>query len=157
MDENKPKELESRFVKVGEGCVLLTLDVVYELRFGHKVIKKFSALTGCAMDGIEDALGYYDNVSLALGLMLHEVDPSITPENVDDFIDDAERRLGLRPMDVILAVMQAAAKAFGGDKNKGAAEPQEGSESPLSETAGAGEKACDWPKDSAFRFPSGNE
>ena len=67
--------------------VILELDRPRELRLGHKALKRFSALTGCAMTEMEQAMQSYDKMTALLYVMLSQEDPSLTPEAADDLLD----------------------------------------------------------------------
>ena len=67
--------------------VILELDRPRTLRLGHKVLKRFSALTQCSMTEMEAAVQRYDKMSALLYVMLSEEDPDLTPAMVDDLLD----------------------------------------------------------------------
>lgn len=68
--------------------VILQLDRPRELRLGHKALKRFSALTGCAMSEMEKEIQHYDKMTCLLYVMLSQEDPELTPEKVDDLLDE---------------------------------------------------------------------
>lgn len=72
--------------------VILWLDKPRELRLTNHAMKRFSALTGTTLTGMQDVIDHYDNMILLLWVMLSEDDPDLTPEILDDMIADAERR-----------------------------------------------------------------
>lgn len=111
--------------------VILELDRPRELRCGHKALKQFSAMTGCSMVGVQDEVQYYDKLTLLLYCMLHADDPTVTPEQLDDWLDKLPK---LKP--AIVAVADAVKAAFDDDDDA----PGDGVETPP-EAAGTGEKA----------------
>lgn len=118
--------------------VILELDKPRDLRLGHKALKRFSALTGCSMQQLESEASRYDKMALLIYTMLSEDDPELTPESVDDLIDQAERRREnrLRLKDLIVAVSAAIQAAFG---DKDAEGPENGEDPP--QAAGTGAEA----------------
>lgn len=122
--------------------VILELDRPRELRLGHKALKRFSALTGSSMAEMQEDIQNYEKMSALVYVMLSQDDPSLTPDAVDDLIDQAERRREnrLHPADVMKAVSAAVFAAFA-DENGGQEENQgEQGETPP-QAAGTGEKA----------------
>lgn len=111
--------------------VILELDRPRELRCGHKALKQFSAITCCAMDDLQNQVRRYDKLTALLYCMLHADDPTVTPEQLDDWLD----RPGVKLKDVIEAVANAVAAAFEDEDA-----PGDGEETPP-EAAGTGEKA----------------
>lgn len=118
--------------------VILELDKPRELRLGHKALKRFSALTGCSMQQMQDEIQCYDKMALMIYVMLSEDQPDLTPEAVDDLIDRAERRKinPLRLKDLVVAVSSAIQAAFVDEDAKG---PEDGEDPP--QAAGTGAKA----------------
>ena len=118
--------------------VILELDKPRELRLGHKALKRFSALTGCSMQQLESEASRYDKMALLIYTMLSEDDPELTPESVDDLIDQAERRgeNRLRLKDLVVAVSAATQAAFG---DEDAEAPEDGEDPP--QAAGTGAEA----------------
>lgn len=111
--------------------VILELDRPRELRCGHKALKKFSAMTQCAMDDLQNKVRRYDMLTALLYCMLSADDVDVTASQVDDWLD----RPGVKLKDVIEAVAKAVAAAF---EDEDAADDSE--ETPP-EAAGTGEKA----------------
>ncbi len=111
--------------------VILELDRPRELRCGHKALKQFSAMTGCAMDEVQYEVKHYDKLTLLAYCMLHADDASVTPELVDEWLDKLPK---LKP--AIEAVAQAVTNAFADDEET----PGDSEETPP-EAAGTGEKA----------------
>lgn len=118
--------------------VILELDRPRELRLGHKALKRFSALTGCSMQQMQDEIQQYDRMALMIYVMLSEDEPDLTPEAVDDLIDRAERRKDkpLRLKDLVMAVSATIQAAFA---DEDAEQPEDGEDPP--QAAGTGEKA----------------
>lgn len=119
--------------KNDDGTVLLLLDRERELRMTHRALCRVSALIGCAMTELEDAMSRYDKLSAMLYVMLSEDDNALTPEAVDELIAKAEREQRLKILDLINAVGAALEAAFTDEADDD--EPQE-DEHPL---PGAGE------------------
>lgn len=118
--------------------VILELDKPRELRLGHKALKRFSALTGCSMQQLESEASRYDKMALLIYTMLSEDDPELTPEMVDDLIDQAERRREnrLRLKELMVAVSAAIQASFG---DEDAETPEDGEDPP--QAAGTGAEA----------------
>lgn len=118
--------------------VIIELDKSRELRLGHKALKRFSALTGCSMQQMQDEIQRYDRMSQLVYVMLSEDQPDLTPEAVDDLIDRAERRKvnPLRVKDLMVAVSSAIQAAF---VDENAEEPEDGEDPP--QAAGTGAEA----------------
>nr|WP_325212933.1 hypothetical protein [uncultured Oscillibacter sp.] len=68
--------------------VILELDRPRELRLGHKALKRFSSMTGCSMEKMESAVNNYETMSTLIYVMLSQEDKELTPERVDDLLDD---------------------------------------------------------------------
>lgn len=118
--------------------VILDLDRPRELRLGHKALKRFSALTGCSMAQMQNETQHYDRLALLIYVMLSEDEPDLTPEAVDELIDQAERRKEnpLRLKDLVAVVFAAIQAALA---DEAAGEPEDGKDPP--QAAGTGEKA----------------
>ena len=118
--------------------VILELDRPRELRLGHKAMKRFSALTGCSMKQMEAEIQCYDRLATLIYVMLSGDDPELTPEEVDDLIDQAERRKvnPLRLKDLVTTVSAAIQAAFADEDAEG---PEDGEDPP--KAAGTGSEA----------------
>ena len=105
--------------------VILELDKPRTLRLCHKALKRFSALTGCSMSQMESEIQRYDKMALLIYTMLSEDDPELTPETVDELIDQAERRMEnpLRLKGLMAAVSASIRAAF---VDEVADEPEDG-------------------------------
>ena len=87
--------------------VILELDRPRELKFTHKVMKRYCAATGTKMTEIQEAVDDYENMTRLLYEMLRVDDPELTPEQCDDLLD-------LVPIGVILQKgAEAIAAGFG--------------------------------------------
>ena len=118
--------------------VIIDLDKPRELRLGHKALKRFSALTGCSMRQMQAETEHYDKMALLIYVMLSEDQPDLTPEAVDDLIDQAERRK-VNPLcmkDIFKATTAAIEAAFA---DEDAEEPEDGEDPP--QAAGTGDEA----------------
>lgn len=104
--------------KNDDGTVLLLLDRERSLRMTHRALCRVSALLGCAMTELEDAVSRYDKLSAMLYVMLSEDDKALTPEKVDELIAKAERERGLKILDLINAVGAALSAAFADEDAK---------------------------------------
>lgn len=119
--------------------VILELDRPRELRLGHKALKRFSALTGCTMEGMEEAIKDYTKMTSLVYVMLSQEDGSLTPDQVDDLLDPV-------PIPTILEkCSQAIAAAFGGEE---ADPPREGNDPPTEPGAGGTASALPPPSES---------
>lgn len=97
MDANKEKN----------DIVMIELDRPRELKFTHKVMKRFCAATGCKLSEIEDTVDDYGNMTMLIYEMLRADDPNLTPEQCDDLLDQV-------PFGVILQKgAEAIAAGFG--------------------------------------------
>jgi len=87
--------------------VILNLDRPRELRFTHRVMKRYCAATGTKMTEIEQSVEDYDNMTLLLYEMLRADDPELTPERCDELLD-------LLPIGIVLEKgAEAIAAGFG--------------------------------------------
>lgn len=77
MDENKEKN----------DIVMIELDRPRELKFTHRVMKRFCAATGCKLSEIENTVDDYDKMILLIYEMLRAEDPDLTQEQCDDLLD----------------------------------------------------------------------
>lgn len=89
--------------------VILELDRPRELRLGHKALKRFSALTGCAMTDMEKEIQHYDKMAALMYTMLavdaEKHNETLTVEQVDDLLDDVPIK---KQMDCCSAAIAAA-------------------------------------------------
>lgn len=67
--------------------VIIELDRPRELKFTHKVMKRFCTATGTKMSDIQTAVEDYDNMTLLIYEMLRREDPDLSPEQCDDLLD----------------------------------------------------------------------
>jgi len=87
--------------------VILELDRPRELKLSHKVLKRFCAATNTRLSDIEAAVDDYDNMTALIYYMLLADDPDLTPEKLDDLLDDV-------PIGIVLKKgAEAIAKGFG--------------------------------------------
>lgn len=108
--------------------IVMHLDRPRTLRLGHKALKRFSAMTGTALNDMEETVQRYDNLSTLMYVALSEDDPSLTPEQVDDLLD-------ARPLrEIIVCASKVVEAAFGDD-------PSEDTSGDPLPAAGIGEKA----------------
>ena len=112
--------------------VILHLDKPRELKFSHKAIQKFSALTRTPLTELKEAVTRYDLMAAAVYCMLSAADETLTPEQVDDMLER------LPPLKVYTAAVEAVSEAM--DDGEGTGGDGDASENPP-EAAGAGGKA----------------
>lgn len=115
--------------------VIIELDRPRELKLGHKALKRFSALTGCSMTGMQKEVDHYDKLSCLLYVMI-AVDAEthgevLTPDQVDNLLEPI-------PIQRLMELAGAAINAAFGDPD---AETGEGEEPDPPAAAGTGEKA----------------
>lgn len=60
---------------------------LWQMRIGHKVLQKFSALTRVGMDQMGSLLGRYDMMILLLWCIISEQDAGVKREKLDDWLD----------------------------------------------------------------------
>ena len=112
--------------------IILNLDKPRELKFSHKAMKQFCALTKVSVPELETAVQRYDLMSTAVYCMLAAQDESLTPKQVEDMLED------LPVLEIFTAAVHAVSEALeGGDKDGDAAG---GEENPPA-AAGAGSEA----------------
>ena len=111
--------------------VILNLDKPRELKFSHKAMQKFSALTKAPLTAMGETVQRYDLVSAAVYCMLSVADDSLTPGQVDDMLEN------LTVQEIYTAGVQAMRDALGDSEES--VDP-DGAENPP-EAAGAGGKA----------------
>lgn len=68
-------------------AVFIELDRPRELRLGHKVLKRFSALRHVPLSRIEDAVDDYENLSCLFYCAMVQEDPTLTVEQADELLD----------------------------------------------------------------------
>ena len=114
--------------------VILHLDKPRELKFSHKAIQKFSALTRTPLTELKEAVTRYDLMSAAVYCMLSAADEALTPEQVDDMLER------LPPLKVYTAAVEAVTEALNDGETPGEDEDGDGVENPPG-AAGAGGRA----------------
>ena len=65
---------------------------MWQMRIGHKVLQKFSALTRVGMDSMGALLNRYDMTVLLLWCIISEQDPGVRRETLDDWLDELSIR-----------------------------------------------------------------
>ena len=108
--------------------VILNLDKPRELKFSHKAMRQFCALTKVGMDEMDEAFMRYDLMATAVYCMLAAQDSSLTPNQVEDILEE------LPVLEVYTKAAEAVREALQGDED-GSAE-----ENPPA-AAGAGKEA----------------
>lgn len=124
--------------------VILELDRPRELRLGHKALKRFSAMTGCSMEDMEQTVNNYKDMTSLVYVMLSAEDPSLTPEAVDDLLD------AVPILEILTKCTQAIAAAFGGLEEAG----EEAGSPPTS--PGAGREVSSLPPPLGYPFVNGS-
>lgn len=112
--------------------VILNLDKPRELKFSHKAMRQFCALTKTSMPELREAAQRYDLMTTAVYCMLAVQDSSLTPSQVEDMLDE------LPVLEVYTKAVEAVSEALQGDE--GAEEAPDGEENPPA-AAGAGKEA----------------
>lgn len=97
--------------------VILNLDKPRELKFTHKAMRQFCALTKVGMDQMDEAFMRYDLMATAVYCMLAAQDSSLTPNQVEDMLDE------LPVVEVYTKAAEAVREALGGDKDDGEENP----------------------------------
>nr|DAP67854.1 MAG TPA: hypothetical protein [Caudoviricetes sp.] len=114
--------------------VILTLDRPRELKFSHKAMRQFSALTRVKIPELQEAVQRYDLMATAVYCMLAAQDESLTPEMVETMLEQVP------VLEVYRKAVDAVSEALGrGGEDDDA--PGETAENPQA-AAGAGKKAC---------------
>lgn len=119
--------------------VILELDRPRVLSLNHRALKRFSALTGCAMDEIEAKVKHYDQMSALLWVMVTDEqmdlgEPLMTPEALDAMLN--KHKISIKQ--VLTLCGQAIEAAF---KDEDDEETEGGSDNPPLKAAGAGVEA----------------
>lgn len=119
--------------------VILKLDRPRALSLSHRALKRFSALTGCAMDEIEAKVKHYDQMSALLWVMVtdEQIDlgePLMTPDELDALLN--QHKISVK--NVLTICGQAMEAAFRDEDDE---ETEDGSGNPPPEAAGAGVRA----------------
>nr|DAW35281.1 MAG TPA: tail assembly chaperone protein [Caudoviricetes sp.] len=113
--------------------VILNLDKPRELKFSHKAMRQFSALTKVSVPEMQQAVQRYDLMTTAVYCMLAVQDSSLTPNQVEDMLDE------LPVLEVYTKAVEAVSEALQGDED--AKETPENEEENPPAAAGAGKEA----------------
>ena len=113
--------------------VILNLDKPRELKFSHKAMRQFCALTKVSVPELQQAVQRYDLMATAVYCMLAAQDDSLTPGQVEDMLDE------LPVMEVYSKAVEAVGEALQGDEDAKEA-PSDEEENPPA-AAGAGREA----------------
>lgn len=89
--------------------VILNLDKPRELKFSHKAMRQFCALTKTSMPELREAVQRYDLMTTAVYCMLAAQDSSLTPNQVEDMLDE------LPVLEVYSKAVEAVSEALGGE------------------------------------------
>lgn len=112
--------------------VILNLDKPRELKFSHKAMKQFCALTKVSVPELQQAVQRYDLMATAVYCMLAAQDSSLTPNQVEDMLEE------LPVLEVYTKAVEAVGAALGGEDDD--ASGDEAEENPPA-AAGAGKEA----------------
>lgn len=113
--------------------VILNLDKPRELKFSHKAMRRFCALTKVSVPELQKAVQRYDLMATAVYCMLAAQDESLTPKQVEDMLDE------LPVLEVYTKAVEAVSEALQGDEDAKEA-PSDEEENPPA-AAGAGKEA----------------
>lgn len=113
--------------------VILNLDKPRELKFSHKAMRQFCALTKVSVPEMREAVQRYDLMATAVYCMLAVQDSSLTPSQVEDMLDE------LPVLEVYAKAVEAVSEALQGDED--AKEAPENEEENPPAAAGAGKEA----------------
>lgn len=113
--------------------VILNLDKPRELKFSHKAMRQFCALTRVSMPELREAVQRYDLMTTAVYCMLAAQDSSLTPNQVEDMLDE------LPVLEVYTKAVEAVSEALQDDED--AKEAPENEEENPPAAAGAGKEA----------------
>ena len=103
-------------MKNGENNPVVTLTLgghEWTLRLGHKALQAFTARTRASMSRFVETLDRYDNLVLLLHCMLLTQDSTVSREQLDDWLDDADIS------EVFTKVGEAAEAAFPSQEEDG--------------------------------------
>ena len=113
--------------------VILNLDKPRALKFSHKAMRQFCALTRVSVPELREAVQRYDLMTTAVYCMLAVQDSSLTPNQVEDMLDE------LPVLEVYTKAVEAVSEALQGDED--AKETPENEEENPPAAAGAGKEA----------------
>lgn len=80
---------------------------MWQMRIGHKVMQKFSALTRVSMENWEQLFRRYDMSILLLWCIISTQDPTVKREQLDDWIDELSPKEWQRMMTQIIEGIKA--------------------------------------------------
>lgn len=108
---------------------------IWELRFGHKAMRRYCGVTRCNIETFDRTLIYYENQTKLLWSILASQDESVTEEQLDDWLDELllEDVMTLTG-DAVEAAMPKATALMKAQEEKAAKLAQEGEENPTPET-----------------------
>lgn len=113
--------------------VILNLDKPRELKFSHKAMRQFCALTRVSVPELREAVQRYDLMTTAVYCMLAAQDSSLTPNQVEDMLDR------LPVLEIYTKAVEAVSEALQGDED--AKEAPENEEENPPAAAGTGKEA----------------
>lgn len=113
--------------------VILNLDKPRELKFSHKAMRQFSALTKVSVPEMQQAVQRYDLMTTAVYCMLAAQDDSLTPGQVEDMLDK------LPVLEIYAKAVEAMGEAVHDGEDAGEAPGDEKENPPAA--AGTGKEA----------------
>ncbi len=108
---------------------------IWELRFGHKAMRRYCGVTHCNIETFDRTLIYYDNQIKLLWSILASQDESVTEEQLDDWLDELLLEdIMVMAGDAVEAAMPKASALIKAQEEKAAALAKEDAENPTPET-----------------------
>ena len=119
MDEKNTQQKQIPTVELGGR--------VWDLRFGHKAMKRYCSMTRCNMETFDRTLIFYENQIKLLWCMISAQDPTVTEDQLDDWLDEVyvEDILGLIDDAVAAGMPKSTAMMAAQQKADAAAEGAE--------------------------------
>ena len=113
--------------------VILNLDKPRELKFSHKAMRQFCAMTRVSVPELREAVPRYDLMTTAVYCMLAAQDDSLTPGQVEDMLDK------LPVLEIYAKAVEAVGEAVHDGEDAGEAPGDEKENPPAA--AGTGKEA----------------
>lgn len=113
--------------------VILNLDKPRELKFSHKAMRQFCAMTRVSVPELREAVQRYDLMTTAVYCMLAAQDDSLTPGQVEDMLDK------LPVLEIYAKAVEAVGEAVHDGEDAGEAPGDEKENPPAA--AGTGKEA----------------
>ena len=100
---------------------------LWQVRIGHKVLQKFSALTRVGMEQMGAVINRYDMMILLLWCIITVQDSSVTHETLDDWLDALPV---LEWRDLLGRISEGIAASFPDEDEEAAAQGGDGAPDP---------------------------